>query len=109
MKKIASILVLVFAFTLTTQGQKKRKDKRPNFSVEQRTELAVKKMTLDLDLYSKITDANSLYSRIYLFWIPKSLINRGAPKIKSLLLLNHKTSIIFFSDFSVLPSQPNKV
>lgn len=50
MKKIASILVLVFAFTLTTQGQKKRKDKRPQLSIEQHTELAVKKMTLALDL-----------------------------------------------------------
>lgn len=56
MKKIASILVLVFAFTFTTQAQKKRKDKRPNFSVEQRTELAVKKMTLDLDLSEKQQD-----------------------------------------------------
>lgn len=53
MRKIASILVLVFAFTFTAQAQKKRKDKRPNFSVEQRTELAVKKMTLDLDLSEK--------------------------------------------------------
>lgn len=53
MKKIASILVLVFVFTFTTQAQQKRKNKRPNFSIEQRTELAVKKMTLALDLSDK--------------------------------------------------------
>jgi hypothetical protein len=53
MKKIASILVLVFCFTLTTQAQKKRKDKRPKLSVEQYSELAVKKMTLALDLSEK--------------------------------------------------------
>jgi hypothetical protein len=53
MKKIASILVLVFAFTLTTQAQKKRKEKGPKLSVEQHTDLAVKKMTLALDLSEK--------------------------------------------------------
>ncbi|PQJ79433.1 Spy/CpxP family protein refolding chaperone [Polaribacter porphyrae] len=53
MRKLASILVLVFAFTLTTQAQKKRKDKRPQLSVEQHTNLAVKKMTLALDLSEK--------------------------------------------------------
>ncbi len=53
MRKIASILVLVFAFTLTTQAQKKRKDKRPKLSIEQHTDLAVKKMTLALDLSEK--------------------------------------------------------
>lgn len=53
MKKIASILVLVFAFTLTTQAQKDRKEKRPNLSIEQHTDLAVKKMTLALDLSEK--------------------------------------------------------
>lgn len=53
MKKLASILVLVFAFTLTTQAQKKRKEKRPQLSVEQHTNLAVKKMTLALDLSEK--------------------------------------------------------
>ncbi|MCI2229136.1 hypothetical protein MC378_08155 [Polaribacter sp. MSW13] len=50
MKKLASILVLVFAFTITTQAQKKRKQKRPQFTTEQQVDLAVKKMTLDLDL-----------------------------------------------------------
>jgi hypothetical protein len=56
MKKIASILILVFAFTLTTQAQKKGKrnnDKGPKLTVEQFSDLAVKKMTLALDLSDK--------------------------------------------------------
>jgi len=55
MKKIASILILVFAFTITAQAQKKGKRDRnnPKFTVEQRTDLAVKKMTLALDLTEK--------------------------------------------------------
>jgi protein CpxP len=55
MKKIASILVLVlvFVFTLTTQAQKKRRDNRPQLSVKQQTSLAVKQMTLALDLSEK--------------------------------------------------------
>mmetsp|Transcript_3001 Transcript_3001/g.3497 ORF Transcript_3001/g.3497 Transcript_3001/m.3497 type:complete len:154 (+) Transcript_3001:29-490(+) len=53
MKKIASILVLVFAFTLTTQAQKDRKEKRQKLSIEQHAELTVKKMTLALDLTEK--------------------------------------------------------
>tara|TARA_R100000789_G_C2968709_1_gene140108 strand:+ start:67 stop:498 length:432 start_codon:yes stop_codon:yes gene_type:complete len=53
MKNIASILVFVFAFALTTGAQQKRKVKRDKLSVEQRTELAVKKMTLALNLSDK--------------------------------------------------------
>lgn len=59
MRKLASILVLVFAFTLTAQAQKERgerkerKEKRPQLSIEQHTNLAVKKMTLALDLSEK--------------------------------------------------------
>lgn len=53
MKKLATLLVFVFAFTLTTNAQKKRKEKRPQFTVEQHTDLAVKKMTLALDLSEK--------------------------------------------------------
>lgn len=53
MKKLAILLVFVFAFTLTTNAQKKRKEKRPQFTVEQHTDLAVKKMTLALDLSEK--------------------------------------------------------
>jgi protein CpxP len=51
MKKIASILILVFAFTLTTQAQ--RKGERQKFTAEQHAALAVKKMTLILDLSEK--------------------------------------------------------
>jgi hypothetical protein len=51
MKKIASIVLLVFAFTLTTQAQKgKKKMRAEKLSTEQQTILAVKKMTLALDL-----------------------------------------------------------
>ncbi|AOW18481.1 hypothetical protein LPB03_13905 [Polaribacter vadi] len=55
MKKIASILILVFAFTVTAQAQKKgkRDHKNPKFTVEQYADLAVKKMTLALDLSDK--------------------------------------------------------
>lgn len=55
MKKVASILVLAFAFIVTAQAQKKDKDNKqgPKFTVEQRVELAVKKMTLKLDLTEK--------------------------------------------------------
>jgi hypothetical protein len=51
MKKIASIVLLVFAFTLTAQAQKGKKKRRAEkLSTEQQTILAVKKMTLALDL-----------------------------------------------------------
>lgn len=53
MKKTASILLLVFAITFTTQAQQNRRNKRPNFSIEQSTELAIKRITLALDLSSK--------------------------------------------------------
>ncbi|SDR67823.1 hypothetical protein SAMN05216503_0330 [Polaribacter sp. KT25b] len=55
MKKIASILILVFAFTVSTQAQKKEKrnERGPKLTVEQYTDLAVKKMTLALDLTDK--------------------------------------------------------
>ena len=53
MKKIASLLVVAFAFTLATQSQEKRKEKRPQLSLEQQTDLMVKKMTLALDLSEK--------------------------------------------------------
>ena len=51
MRKIASVLVLVFAFTLTTQAQKKRKRmQKEKLTVEQQATLAIKKMTLALEL-----------------------------------------------------------
>lgn len=53
MKNLATILAFVFAFTFTTQAQKKRKQKMPKLTVEQHTNLAIKKMTLALDLSEK--------------------------------------------------------
>lgn len=56
MKNLVSILVLVFAITFTTQAQKKRGghgDKSSNLTAEQHATLAVKKMTLALDLSQK--------------------------------------------------------
>ena len=51
MKKIASILILVFAFTLTTQAQKRGKRMQiEQLTVEQQTTLRVKKMALALEL-----------------------------------------------------------
>ena len=51
MRKIASVLILVFAFTLTSQAQKRKKrmPKDP-LTVEQQATLTVKKMALALDL-----------------------------------------------------------
>ncbi|MFY9243502.1 MAG: hypothetical protein WAO74_10770 [Polaribacter sp.] len=57
MRKIASIILVAFVFTFTVNGQQKeknkRENKRPKMSVEQHTTLAVKKMTLALDLSEK--------------------------------------------------------
>jgi protein CpxP len=53
MKNLATILVLVFAFHLTTIAQKKRAPQRWQLTIEQQTELTVKKMTLALDLSEK--------------------------------------------------------
>lgn len=51
MKKLASLLVLVFAFTLNAQAQKKYKRKhKEKMTAEQQASLAVKKMTLALEL-----------------------------------------------------------
>ena len=55
MKKLASILILAFAFTVTVQAQKKGKqnDRGPKLTMEQYADLAVKKMNLGLDLSEK--------------------------------------------------------
>lgn len=59
MKKVASILILVVAFAFNAQAQKKGNKKEhdgergPKLTVEQHTDLAVKKMTLVLDLTDK--------------------------------------------------------
>ena len=55
MKKLASILILAFAFTVTVQAQKKGKqnERGPKLTMEQYADLAVKKMNLGLDLSEK--------------------------------------------------------
>ncbi|WP_417785368.1 Spy/CpxP family protein refolding chaperone [Tenacibaculum sp.] len=50
MKKLLTLLILAVSFTVTTQAQKRDKTKHEELSTEQKTELAVKKMTLQLDL-----------------------------------------------------------
>jgi hypothetical protein len=50
MKKIASILVFVFAFSFGTQAQKKRDYKSAKLTIEQQTSLKVKQMTLAFNL-----------------------------------------------------------
>lgn len=54
MKKAARILSLLLIFTISTNAQKREKKKeKPQFSIEQRTTLAIKKMTLALGLTSE--------------------------------------------------------
>lgn len=57
MKTFASILMMVIAVTFTANAQQNNNQKgaknMPEFSVEQHTELALKKMTLGLDLNEK--------------------------------------------------------
>ncbi|MGG6230308.1 Spy/CpxP family protein refolding chaperone [Tenacibaculum sp. SDUM215027] len=50
MKKLLTILILAVGFTVTTQAQRGDKVKHEKLTAEQKTELAVKKMTLQLDL-----------------------------------------------------------
>jgi hypothetical protein len=52
MKKIVALLVLAIGFTFTTQAQKGKRGDLEKLSIKQQTELAVKKMTLKLDLTS---------------------------------------------------------
>ena len=52
MKNIASILILVFLFTLTIKAQKKR-DYKQQPTINQQTSLKVKQMTMVLDLSDK--------------------------------------------------------
>lgn len=53
MKKLAHVLLIVFAFTLSIQAQEHRKEKKPQLTVEQQTDLSLKRMTLALDLTEK--------------------------------------------------------
>ncbi|WP_408025749.1 hypothetical protein [Tenacibaculum sediminilitoris] len=43
-------MILTVGFTVTTQGQRTDKAKHEKLTIEQKTELAVKKLTLQLDL-----------------------------------------------------------
>lgn len=53
MKKLAHVLLIVFAFTLSNQAQEQKKGKRPQLTVDQHTDLSLKRMTLALDLSEK--------------------------------------------------------
>jgi hypothetical protein len=54
MKNFATILVLAFTVTFTANAQQQKdKQNRPQFTIEQQTELSVKRMTLALDLNEK--------------------------------------------------------
>jgi hypothetical protein len=57
MKNLATFILLAIAVTFTANAQEKtaqkNKQKRPQFTVEQHTELSVKRMTLALDLNEK--------------------------------------------------------
>lgn len=53
MKKLTQVLLIAIAFVFTTQAQQQRKERKPQLSVEQHTDLALKKLTLALDLSEK--------------------------------------------------------
>jgi hypothetical protein len=54
MKNFATILVFAFTVTFTANAQQQKdKQNRPQFTIEQQTELSVKRMTLALDLNEK--------------------------------------------------------
>jgi hypothetical protein len=68
MKKIASILILVFALTVTTQAQhrdhKVKKHKREKLTVDQRATLGAKRLALALDLDdSQIRRVTNLFKK----------------------------------------------
>ena len=51
MKKTIALVVLALTFSMNTQAQKKQsREKGKDLTIEQKTTLAVKKMTLNLDL-----------------------------------------------------------
>ncbi|MDY0780221.1 hypothetical protein [Tenacibaculum sp. IB213877] len=50
MRKVITLIALVFGVTFASQAQKRDRKNMERLSVEQQTELAVKKMTLNLDL-----------------------------------------------------------
>lgn len=68
MKKIASILIFVFAFTITTQAQhanrRVKKHKVEKLTVDQRATLGAKRLALALDLDdSQIRKVTSLFKK----------------------------------------------
>ena len=54
MKKIITLVVLITGVIFSTQAPKKKKDHKEKFTVAQQTELAVKKMTLELESLMKL-------------------------------------------------------
>ncbi|MAD97918.1 MAG: hypothetical protein CMB99_11385 [Flavobacteriaceae bacterium] len=53
MKKLGVIVMLALGMVFTTEAQQRRMKRKPNFTPEQKVELAVKKMTLELDLSAR--------------------------------------------------------
>ena len=53
MKKLSVIVILIASITFTAEAQHRPMKRKPNFTTEQKVELAVKKMTLALDLTAK--------------------------------------------------------
>lgn len=53
MKKLSVILILALSVTFTTAAQQRKMRPKPNFTTEQKVTLAVKKMTLALDLSAR--------------------------------------------------------
>ena len=53
MKKLSVILILALGMVFNTNAQQRKMKRKPNFTPEQKVELAVKKMTLALDLSAR--------------------------------------------------------
>lgn len=53
MKKLSVIVILIASITFTAEAQDRPMKRKPNFTTEQKAALAVKKMTLSLDLTAK--------------------------------------------------------
>lgn len=53
MKKLSVIVILIASITFTAEAQHRPMKRKPNFTIEQKASLAVKKMTLALDLTAK--------------------------------------------------------
>ena len=53
MKKLSVIVILIASITFTAEAQHRPMKRKPNFTTEQKVALAVKKMTLSLDLTAR--------------------------------------------------------